>query len=404
MEVTRKSGKSRFDDQRQAVVKLTLICSSLMAIALSGCQPEQKATDAPAPKIDGETIRFETNAPQLSSLNVEPAETRTNAITHLTGRLYWHDDATVRVFTPVAGRVVGVPAGLGSLVVAGAKLAEIDSPDFGQALANARTAAGNLAAAEKACERTKDLLEHGAAAQKDVEAAEAAEVAAQAERDRAYAVLANYGGSDKSTNSIYLLRSPLAGVVVERNINPGQEVRADAQLANVQPIYAPLFVVSDPARLWLQLDVPESELALLEPGQALRIFSRAFPDKVFEGLVDNIGAELDPATRTIKVRGVVTNPDKLLKAEMYVMADVVMNTIQTDKATVQIPAEAVFMQNNQYYVFVEQTSGQFQRQLVKIGAEQDGKVPIFDGIAAGQKVVTEGCLLLESLLESTDKS
>jgi cobalt-zinc-cadmium efflux system membrane fusion protein len=378
---------------------------ALLAIAaITGCREEQKTAEPEGPKVAGETISFETNAPQLGSLNVQAAQNRTNAITHLTGRLYWSDDDTVRVFTPVAGRVVGVRANLGDSISAGTPLAEIDSPDFGQALANARAAAGNLAVADKAFSRTKDLLEHGAAAIKDVEAAEAAYVSAQAERDRAYAVLANYGGSDKCTNSIYLLRSPIAGVLVEKNINPGQEVRADQMLANATQLYAPLFVVSDPAKLWLQLDVPESELSMLEPGQALHIFSRAFPDKVFEGVVDNIGAELDPSTRTIKVRGVVNNPAKLLKAEMYVMADVVMTTGQADKASVEIPAQAVFMQNNNYYVFIEQNPGQFQRQSVKIGAEQDGKVPVFQGVEAGQKVVTDGCLLLESLLESTDKS
>ncbi len=137
-------------------------------------------------------------------------------------------------------------------------MAEIDSPDFAQALANARTAVGNLAAADKAYSRSKELLAHGAAAAKDVEAAEAAYVAARAERDRAEAVLANYGGSDKSTNAVYILRSPIAGVLVDKNINPGQELRADLMLANAPTLFAPSFIVSDPTKLWLQLDVAES--------------------------------------------------------------------------------------------------------------------------------------------------
>ena len=105
-------------------------------------------------------------------------------VRHLTGRLYWNDDVTVRVFTPVAGRVSTVEADLGQLVSVGSTLAEIDSPDFGQALANARTAVGNLSVAEKAFTRTKELFAHGAAAQQDLESAEAADTAALAERDR----------------------------------------------------------------------------------------------------------------------------------------------------------------------------------------------------------------------------
>ncbi len=236
----------------------------LALFAFLGCRKEEPPTpEPPAPIVEGETVSFATNAPQLASITVQAAQPRSLALTHLTGRLYWNDDQTVRVFTPVSGRVTALRADLGDAITAGAPLAEIDSPDFSQALANARTAAGNLAAADKAFTRSKDLLQHGAAAQKDVEAAEAAYVAARAERDRAESVLANYGGNDQSSNSLYILRSPLAGVLVEKNINPGQELRADLMLANAPNLFAPSFVISDPARLWLQLDVPRGRPRLL---------------------------------------------------------------------------------------------------------------------------------------------
>ena len=250
------------------------------------------------------------------------------AVTHVTGRLYWNEETTVGVFTPVAGRVTKILVDLGHSIKVGQPLAEIDSPDFAQALATTRTAVGNLAAADKAYSRSKELLEHGSAAVKDVEAAQAAYVAAMAERDRAEAVLANYGGSDKGTNAVYILRSPIAGVLVEKNINPGQELRADAMLANAPNLFAPSFVVSDPTKLWLQLDVAESDLAALQPGLRLQIHARSFPDKIFDGVVDRIGATMDPNTRTIKIRGTVNNPDKLLKAEMYVLVDVVQASDQ----------------------------------------------------------------------------
>ena len=62
------------------------------------------------------------------------------------------------------------------------------------------------------------------------------------------------------------------------------------------------------------------------------------------------------------------------------------------------------MKDNQYYLFIETSPGEYQRQMVKLGTEQDGKVQIFEGLNAGQKVVTEGCLLLQALMDSTDKS
>ena len=118
--------------------------------------------------------------------------------------------------------------------------------------------------------------------------------------------------------------------------------------------------------------------------------------------MDKIGDTMDPATRTVKVRGLVANPDKLLKAEMYVAVDVVQAADKLAAAGVEIPASAVFMMDNQYYLFMETASDHFRRQLVKVGTEQDGKVPVFEGITAGQKVVTEGALLLQSIVNPAD--
>jgi cobalt-zinc-cadmium efflux system membrane fusion protein len=290
-------------------------------------------------------------------------------------------------------------ADIGQMISAGEALAEIDSPDFGQALAAARTAAGNFAAADKAFTRVRELFAHGAAATKDVEAAEAAYKAALAERDRSLAQLANYGGNIESTNSVYVLRSPIAGALVERNINPGQELRSDMMLGNVPQTYNPLFTISDPTTLWLQVDVAETDLPSLQTGLPLRITSQAFPGKSFAGTLEKIGDALDPLTRSVKVRGVVGNPDKLLKAEMYVLVDIVQDTSRASGGPVEVPSRALFLRENDYYVFIEQSPGQYRRQKVKTGVEKDNKVPIFEGVTAGGRVVTEGALLLQALVE-----
>jgi cobalt-zinc-cadmium efflux system membrane fusion protein len=382
-------------------MEITRIFVLATVLTLAGCRKEQPQTpEPPAPKVEGDTVSFPANAPQLAFITAQSAEPRTAAATRLTGRLCWDDDLTVRVFTPVAGRVTAIRADLGDAIAAGAPLAEIDSPDFSQALANARTAVGNLAAADKAFTRSKELKQNGAAAQKDVEAAEAAYVAALAERDRAESVLANYGGSDQSANSIYILRSPLAGVLVEKNINPGQELRADLMLANAPNLFAPIFVISDPAKLWLQLDATEPDLASIRHGLPIRVYStNALPGRVFDGVIDKIADTLDPLTRAVKVRGVVLNPGRLLKAEMYVLADVMAGADGAAQPGVDVSAKALFMKGDDSYVFIEESAGRFHRVRVKVGVEKDNRVPVLEGIAAGQKVVVEGALLLQALLE-----
>jgi len=382
-------------------LKGSILVALVLGLAMAGgCGRQPQIPDAPPDlKVDGNRVTFLPNAPQLSSLQVEAAEPRRLAITHLTGRLYWNDKTTVRVFTPVMGQVVAIRADIGQPVRAGSPLAEISSPDYGQALADARTATANLAASNKAFSRSKDLFEHGAAAAKDVEAAEAAFAAAQAESDRAASRLKLYGGMTSETGQAYVLRSPVAGVVVDRNINPGQEVRNDQMLANAPNLFAPLFVVSDPALLWLQLDVSEADIPSLQPGQKLIVHARAFPDRTFQGTVDKVGESMDPATRAVQVRGVVSNPDMLLKAEMYVLADVVRDDTKVGQAGVEISSKAIFIVDNQNFLFVEVAPGQYERRKVSVGVEKDGRVPVTDGVTVGQKVVTEGALLLQSIVD-----
>jgi membrane fusion protein, heavy metal efflux system len=195
------------------------------------------------------------------------------------------------------------------------------------------------------------------------------------------------------------LRSPIAGVLVDKNINPGQELRADLMLANAPNLFAPSFVVSDPAKLWLQLDVAESDLPSLQSGQRLEVSSRAFPGKVFDGVVDRIGDTMDPNTRTVKIRGTVNNPGHLLKAEMYVLVDVLENAAQAGPLGVEVSSKALFMKGNDSFVFLEDAPGIYERKQVKVGVEKDNKVPIYQGVDSGQKVVIEGALLLQALVE-----
>jgi cobalt-zinc-cadmium efflux system membrane fusion protein len=371
---------------------LFALCLFSSIVALSGCSRQQTSNepDTGAPAVEGDKITFPTNAPQLSELTTEPAEEQKAAATDLSGRLAWDDDATARVFPPVSGRIVKILANPGQIVAAGDVLAKIQSPDFGQAQADARKAVADFKQADRVLNRTSELLAHGAAADKDVEAAENDYDHAVSEKERALATLSLYGGKpdESEVNGIFSLRTPVAGMVVDKAVSPGQEVRSD-QVGD-----KPLFVVSDPARLWLFLDVTEADAASLNTNQEVLVRSRALPDKTFHGHVEVIGEGLDPTTRTIKARCLVDNPEKLLRAEMYVSVDVTATVSGVD-----IPTKAVFLKNNSPCVFVETTPGQFQRRSVKLGAESNGRSVIVDGVASGQRVVTDGCLLLEAILE-----
>ena len=140
--------------------QLLLVAAMLLA---TGCKQVKQTTEAPGPKVDGEKITMAADAPQKSAIAVEAANPPKALITRLTGRLIWNDDLTVRVFSPVAGRVDTVLGALGQPVTAGTALARIASPDFGQAQADARRAAGDLQLAERSLNRIRELQFEGGA-------------------------------------------------------------------------------------------------------------------------------------------------------------------------------------------------------------------------------------------------
>jgi cobalt-zinc-cadmium efflux system membrane fusion protein len=296
----------------------------------------------------------------------------------------------VRVFAPFAGRVVRIIAKVGDRVTQGQPLAEMMSPDFGQAQADARKAQVDLSLATQALERQKDLNAHGVSAAKDLQQAQADHARARAEADRALGRVSMYGRASESGSNGFTLKSPVAGTIVERNLNPGQELRPD------QP-GAPLFVVTDPARLWVVIDATEADLAVLKTGIPLVITSNQFPDDAFAGELTQLSDFVDPVTRTLKVRGMVPNPNRALKGEMYVSARV--KVPKGEFPTVN--AKAVYLSGVRNYVFVRNDRNTFTRKAVRIGRETEGRMPVLSGLKAGEEVVVSGNLFLEQILTTT---
>jgi cobalt-zinc-cadmium efflux system membrane fusion protein len=366
-----------------------------VGLLLVGCHRGADVPQSQEPKISGETVILPADSPQMAALTVETVGEQQPALVPLTGRLVWDEDATVRVFTPFAGIVRKILAEVNQPVARGAPLAEIQSPEFGQAQAEARKAASDFRRVESNLTRVRDLFEHGAAPRKDLETAEADYASAQAEKERSESRLAIYGATATSVSQGFLLPSPLEGVVVEKNVTPGQEVRPDQMLANVPQVTAPLFVVTEPSRLWIQIDATEVDLPHLRPGCQFSFTSRAFSGEAFTGRVETVSAFIDPATRTIKVRGTVDNSRRLLKAEMFVS----LNLPDDGGPGASVPSKAVFLKGDKHYVFVEDEPGHFTRHEITVGAEQAGRILARSGVRPGQRVVTEGCVLLQQTLK-----
>src|SRR5437667_1100443 len=251
-------------------------CLAAMNLALTGCQKENEHAELPPARVENGRVIVEPGSPPAASVSIETAQSPAAVTLALNGRIVWDDNVTTRLFTPFAGRVTTIHADAGQSIEAGAPLVAIASPDFGQAQADARRTATDFALAERTVSRLRELAEHGAAAEKDLQAVEAELERARLEKERTAKRLALYSAA-ADLDQAYILKSPIAGVVVEKTINPGAELRNDQMLANTPQLAAPLFVITDPTKLWIQIDVPEREYTRMCVGQTFVVKSASLP-------------------------------------------------------------------------------------------------------------------------------
>ena len=366
---------------------LTLIASVLL---LTACSDPPATPQNAAAVVENDIIHFPAGSSQLDSVRSQPMEMQATPPIRLNGRLAWNEEQTVRVFTPFAGRVERILVQTGQTVVRGQALAVIASPDFGQAQAEARRAESDHALAGKNLARMRELEQHGVAARKDLQAAEAEAVRSQAEYDRTLARLKLYGNGHHAIDQSYTLTSPIGGTVVERNINPGQELRPDQMVANSPP----LFLVTNPATLWAIFDASERDLSMLNVGKRIQVSTPAYRDERYLARVEAIADFLDPATRTLKIRTRMDNPGRKLKAEMFVTADVASDGDQE----LLVPTRAVYFQGERHFLFIELGEGRYQRRQVRIGDVRGEQIEILSGLQERERVVVEGSLMLQQVM------
>lgn len=365
----------------------TLFASSLL---LSGCGDPPAAAPSPDPVVEKDIIIFPAGSSQLESVRSQQIDMQAMPSIRLNGRLTWNEDNTVRIFTPFAGRVERILVQPGQTVAQGQALAVIASPDFGQAQAEARRAESDHVLAEKNLARMRELEQHGVAARKDLQAAEAEAARSRTEYDRARARLKLYGNGRNEVDQTYTLTSPIAGTVVERNINPGQELRPDQMVANSPP----LFVVTNPATLWAIFDASERDLAMLRVGKGIQVSTPAYRDERYLAKVEAIADFLDPATRTLKIRTRLDNTSRKLKAEMFVTADVASDGDQE----LLVPTRAVYFQGERHFLFINIGEGRYQRRQVRIGDVRGEQIEILSGLQERESVVVEGSLMLQQVM------
>lgn len=346
----------------------------------------QNSTVKPAAHMASNTLRFDANAPQLTYLQIKPAEAFPEPLLEpLNARITYSDNYTARVYSPVSGRIIKIFADTGHLVKAGDALLQLDSPDYAQASSDSVKADVDLLRKQQAFERAKQLSDTQGMARKDLESAEADWHQAEAEALRAKARLKNLASNTTTTEGQFILRAPIAGTISERQVNAGSEVRPDAT--------NPLFVITNPQHLWAIVDLPEVQLGKIRVGQPVSIEVDAYPNEIILGKVAVVGGTLDPLTRRIQVRCELDNAKHKLKPEMYAR---VTPSADSKSTLPRIPNSALFTQGVSSFVFVEISPGELQRRKVMLAMQGHENSYVKEGLRAGERVVTSGALLLNS--------
>ena len=313
------------------------------------------------------------------------------------GRVAYDENHTTRVSSPIAGRVLALHAEVGDTVKNGQALAELDSPDLGTAEADWQKARSDELRKQRAFERAKTLFDGQVLARKDFESAQADIEQARSETRRAVLRMRNLNARG-AENGVFRLKASLAGVVAERQINPGQEVRPDTP--------APLFVITRLETLWVLVDVPEQLAAAIHPGQAAVVESDAWPGQAavvesdawpgeqFAARVDRVGILLDPGTRRIQVRCVLENRGRKLKPEMF--ARVLFVPDGAAVHAILVPNTSLFVEGRYSFVFVETRPGSFEKRRANVRRSDGERSYVDTGLAEGDRVVTEGAFLLSA--------
>lgn len=369
-----------------------LAAASAIMLVLAGCggSGSKASADSSSAKSSDNAELFTIPQEQMAHVQVVTVQPATLPRTlRLTGSVAYNSFRTTPVITQVSGpvsRVVVVP---GQKVGKGEPMLYVASPDYSQLRTNYLKAKDAYALAQKALARARDLYEHKAIAEQNLEQAQSAEVQAGGDLASAQAALKVMGIIDpdalvQAPPSFEVpVRAPISGEVVEQDVSAGQLI---------QPGTTQCFMISDTGNVWVLVNIYQKDLPYVRVGNTVAIQTDTYPE-VFHGRISYVAASLDPNTRTLQARIETNNPDEKLKKDMYVVATVNAGTIAN---AIALPDAAVLRDSeNQPFVYTAAASNQFGRRAVTLGESLNGQTEITSGLRAGDRVIGNGSLFLQ---------
>lgn len=380
----RRAARASLNSIPRRLIVVGLFAAALPLPAVETVQPRAvAASNIVLTAAQREKIHIETLKPSTFHRTIET-----------TGTVGFDNDQATTVLAPVSGPVSRLVVSLGAKVNAGDVLATAASPDYATAVSAYRKAVTTAKNARRIAELAVELA-HNNLARKEVEQAQTDAANAEADRDAALEQLHSLGVEEAMiqaiqenkplTNLVGVIRSPLAGTVVEKLITPGQLLQAGT---------TPCFTVADLSQVWVMANIFESGLVSVEEGDPAEVITSAWPTNL-AGTVDYISAIVDPNTRAIGVRVVAKNPKDILKKQMYVR---VLIHSRREEIGLLAPVSAVLRDDeNLPFVYLANADGSFSRRRITLGSRVADRYETLSGAKPGDQVVVEGGLFLQFL-------
>jgi cobalt-zinc-cadmium efflux system membrane fusion protein len=288
---------------------------------------------------------------------------------------------SVPVVSLASGKVVAIHARLGDTVQKDQVLLSIRSDDVSGGFSDYRKAVADEILARKQLERSKDLYDHGAIAQADLELAQDTEDKARVDIETMAEHLRLLGNDPDHPNFVVDIKAPVSGVITDQEVTNA----ATVQSYGVNP-----FTISDLSYVWVVCDVHENDLPNVHMGDPAEVSLNAYPDMKIAGRVSNIGAVMDPTIRTAKVRIEVKNPGTM---RIGMFATVTFRGQKSQTHTV-VPASAIMHLHDRDWVFVPAPDKKFRRVEVTGGDTLPNQMQeVMSGLQPGQQVVTNAVVL-----------
>jgi cobalt-zinc-cadmium efflux system membrane fusion protein len=372
---------------------------SCLALGMAACRATDAAKATPAatsaePTPSPQTVRLTPS--QVGQLHIEQLApgAPTQAI-HATGAVEFDGDRVARILPPVPGQVQELRLNAGDSVRKGDVLFMLSSREVASAIADHVAAHKDADLAEKTFAMTQDLFDHQAGSRMSLRQSENDVAKARDKVLQTEEVLRVLGLEVEALEDPFRLqsriavRAPIDGTITERAVTNGQFVGPDNAL----------LVVADLARVWVLADVFERDLHAIAAGQKADVTTAAYPDQQFNAEVAKIGTVVDAQTRTAKVRFLVTNPGLRLKPGMFASVNLYL---KDTGRPLTAPAAAVFVEGGRSFAYVQVNDREFARKQVEASPTASARLRVISGLAAGDRVVSDGVLLLRQL--ETDSS